>query len=77
MRLIDVLVAELAEWPEKEPYFTCDPDGEIRAAKDIENDFYPKFSEVDVEYRTERNAGDGEDGFPRVYRAEWEAACNA
>lgn len=75
MKLIDVLVAELAEWPNNEEYFTCDPDGEIRAGRDIRNDFYPK-NEVDESDRTENMAGDSDD-LPRVTRAEWEAARNA
>ena len=77
MKLIDVLAAELTEWPEDEEYFTCDPDGEIRASKNVDNDFYPKNA-VDTCDFTRRFSGNPAcDDLPRVTRAQWEAARDA
>ena len=74
MRLIDVLVAELAEWPDGEDYFTCDSDGEVRASYNIDFDFYPQ-NKVDLVDRSDA-PGDLRTRGTEITRAEWEAARN-
>lgn len=75
MRLIDVLAAELAEWPEGVEYYTCDPDGEIRAHCNIYHDFYPK-NRVDEADRSE-DYGSNKTHGTEVTMREWDAARNA
>ena len=74
MRLIDVLVAELDEWPEGVKHYTCDPDGEIRAYRDIDHDFYPKNT-VDDADRSD-DYGSNKTHGTEVTRREWDAARN-
>jgi hypothetical protein len=53
--LLQAIKCKFKEWPESESYFTCDPDGEVRASDGINLDFYP---EVEV-YESERGSDFG------------------
>jgi hypothetical protein len=68
--LVEILAAELTEWPVGQTAFWCDPDNEIRGVTGYGYDFRPK-GRVDEQ---DRGKFFGDESVCTVTKQEWEAA---